>query len=326
MSSDDKILRGGLILSGAFLCIAVMCACVKFAPGLPVGMVVLAQSIVGFAFFSSWILRHGTSAVKTSRVWLHIARAVSGVLSQALMFVAIKKMPLMNAVLLGNAAPLFIPIFAWLALREPITRGVWISLLIGFGGVLLILHPSPEIWKEPSALIALSAAVFGAIALVTINRLARTESSNQILLYYFSFSFLATMPLALAHWQPLTIRATVCLFAIGSLMALAQLLFLLAYHYASASRIAPFNYSVVVFSGLIGWLVWKNVPGWPSVCGVVLISVGSILATRLGQTSVSGGHLGWTGHNRGLDSLRHGMPNAPLIASRDQGAAHVRSE
>ena len=305
MSSDDKTLRGGLILCGAFLCIAVMCACVKFAPGLPIGMIVFAQSIVGFAFIGPWIMRHGTSTVKTSKVWLHIVRALSGVLSQALMFVAIKKMPLMNAVLLGNAAPLFIPILAWLVLRERITRGIWISLLIGFGGVLLILHPSPEIWRKPSALIALTAAVFSAIALVTINRLARTESSNQILLYYFSFSSLTTLPLALAAWQPLTIRDTICLFAIGSLMALAQLLFLLAYHYASASRIAPFNYSVVVFSGLIGWLVWKNLPGWSSVCGMVLVSAGGILATRLGQTSASGGHVGWTGHERGLQILLH---------------------
>ena len=45
-------------------------------------------------------------------------------------------------------------------------------------------------------------------------------------------------------------------------MAASQLLVILAYHYAKPAVIAPFNYSVVVFSGLIGWLVWGTTPGW----------------------------------------------------------------
>jgi drug/metabolite transporter (DMT)-like permease len=188
--------------------------------------------------------------------------------------------------------------FAWLALRERITRGVWLSLLVGFAGVMLILHPSPEIWREPSALIALSAAVFSAIALVTINCLARTETTNQILFFYFFFSSLVTLPFALASWRALTRNDFLCLLAIGALMAIAQLLFLLAYHHASASRIAPFNYSVVVFSGVLGWIIWKDLPGWASLFGVILVSAGGILSTRLGQPSASGGHAGWTGRDR----------------------------
>ena len=41
----------------------------------------------------------------------------------------------------------------------------------------------------------------------------------------------------------------------------SQMLIILAYQRASPSQIAPFNYTVVIFSGLIGWIVWHNTPG-----------------------------------------------------------------
>jgi sugar lactone lactonase YvrE len=63
-------------------------------------------------------------------------------------------------------------------------------------------------------------------------------------------------------------------------MALAQFLLILAYDQASAAALSPFNYSVVVFSGLIGWLVWDQVPNALSLVGVVLVCAGGVLATR----------------------------------------------
>jgi len=61
----------------------------------------------------------------------------------------------------------------------------------------------------------------------------------------------------------------------------AQLLIILAYQHATASQIAPFNYSVVIFSGLIGWAVWHNTLGWISGVGILLVCVGGILSILL---------------------------------------------
>jgi len=78
-------------------------------------------------------------------------------------------------------------------------------------------------------------------------------------------------------------------------MAASQLLIILAYHYARPAVIAPFNYSVVVFSGLIGWLAWHNVPGRLALVGIALVAVGGILSTASAGPSARG-HLGWIGH------------------------------
>ena len=86
--------------------------------------------------------------LRTSRTWLHILRAAAGLLSQVLMFVAVKRMPLVNAVLLSNSAPLFIPLVTWVWLKERIGGMVWVSLLIGFAGVILILKPGLALLSE----------------------------------------------------------------------------------------------------------------------------------------------------------------------------------
>ena len=79
------------------------------------------------------------------------------------------------------------------------------------------------------------------------------------------------------------------------MMAASQLLIILAYKHATAGRIAPFNYTVVIFSGLIGWVVWNNTPDWLSLAGVLLVTVGGVLSTKFGGPN-STGHLGWLGY------------------------------
>ncbi len=286
---------GGILIVIAFLCVAIMSALGKAAANVSTGTIVFFQNFVSLLLFLPWIFRHGTSSVKTTRTWLHILRAGSGLLSQVLMFAAVKKMPLMNAVLLTNSAPLFIPLITWAWLKEKISGIVWASLLVGFVGVVLILKPSAALVSNPAALIATSAAVFSAFALVTVNRLSSTETTQRILFYYFLISSLASAPFAVMGWHAPTQREWMYLLGIGVFMAASQLLIILAYRHASAGRIAPFNYSVVVFSGLIGWWLWKNTPDMLSLLGVILVTMGGILSTKFGGPN-SRGHLGWIGH------------------------------
>jgi hypothetical protein len=82
---------------------------------------------------------------------------------------------------------------------------------------------------------------------------------------------------------------------IGLCQAASQLLIILAYRHAKPGRIAPFNYSVVVFSGLIGWMVWHNLPDVLALVGVLLVSAGGIFTILKGGPNTRG-HFGWIGH------------------------------
>ena len=295
--NQENAALGALLIVIAFLSVAIMSALGKAATQVSTATIVFFQNFISLLLFLPWVLRHGTSPLKTSRTGLHVLRACAGLLSQVLMFAAVKKMPLMNAVLLTNSAPLFIPLITWAWLKEKISGMVWASLLVGFVGVVMILKPSPALVTNPAALIATTAAIFSAFALVTVNRLSTTETTQRILFYYFLISSIVTAPFALIGggiFHPMATRECLYLLAIGVFMAAGQLLIILAYRHASAGRIAPFNYSVVVFSGLIGWIVWKDTPDLLSLFGVILVTAGGILSTKFGGPN-SRGHFGWIG-------------------------------
>ena len=290
-----SVAMGVLLITAAFACVAVMSAFGKGATAVATGTLVFFQNFISLVLFAPWALRGGFGDLRTSRVVLHILRAAAGLLSQVLMFVAVKKLPLVNAVLLANSAPLFIPLVAWAWLRQKINGMVWVGVITGFAGVVLILRPSLALLKNPFALIAISAALFSAFALVSVNQLSKTEPPHRILFYYFLFSSVAAAPFAIAEWEAPTTEEWLFLGGIGVTMALSQMLIILAYQRATASRIAPFNYTVVIFSGLIGWIVWHNRPDLLSLAGVLLVTAGGVLSTRF-SGSDSLGHLGWLGY------------------------------
>lgn len=293
--SNSAVWIGALLITLAFVCVAVMSAFGKAATEVSVGVLVLFQNGIALLLFAPWTFRRGLAPLKAKHPWLHVLRAVAGLLSQALMFIAVKKIPLVNAVLLSNSAPLFIPLVAWIWLRQKISTVVWISLCVGFLGVIIILHPGPELFTNPAALIATTAALFSAFALVAVNQLSTTDSTKRILFYYFFYSTIAAAPFAIASWKAPTPREWLLLVGIGVAMAASQLLIILAYQHATAARIAPFNYTVVIVSGLIGWIVWKNDPSPISLLGILLITAGGIISTKYGGAN-SRGHQGWIGH------------------------------
>lgn len=300
MSGSDSPKRsvalGALLIVSAFACVAVMSAFGKAAKGVSTGAIIFFQNFISLILFSPWVLRKGFVELRTPRVWLHLLRAVGGLLSQVLMFMAVRKMPLVDAVLLSNSAPLFIPLVALVWLKEKIGAMVWVSLAIGFAGVILILRPSLALLSNPAALLAISAALFSAFALVSVNQLSNTEPAQRILFYYFLLSSAAAAPFAIWKWKNPTSQEWLFLGGIGATMAVSQLLIVFAYKQASAERIAPFNYTVVIFSGLIGWVVWNNRPDALAWAGVLLVTAGGVLSTMFGGRHSQGGHLGWIGY------------------------------
>jgi drug/metabolite transporter (DMT)-like permease len=303
-TSSENVPLGAVLIVAAFLLVAVMSALGKDA-AVSTSAIVFFQNFISLLLFLPWALRNGVADLKTKHLLLHGVRGLGGVLSQALMFIAILKMPLMNTVLLSNSAPLFIPIVARIWLKEKINFSMTFSLVIGFAGVLLILKPGPRLLRNPAALVATAAAVCSAIALVTVNRLSSTEPTYRILFYYFLTASILTAPFLPFGWHSPAEWQWLILMGIGACQAASQLLIILAYRHAKPGRIAPFNYSVVVFSGLIGWVVWHNRPDAFALIGVLLVSGGGIFTTLKGGPNTRG-HFGWIGHwNAELLRIKH---------------------
>ena len=294
-SAGHKLSLGILLITLAFFCSAVMSTFSKFASGIPPLMILFLQYAISFLIFVPSALKIGVANLKTQHFWLQAFRSLAGSVCQLLFFISVRSLPLLDSVLLSNAAPLFIPLVVFVWFRKTVQPLVWLSLLIGLVGIVLIIKPGPQMFKNPASLIALVAGLFSALALVATNKLAESEPPARILVYNFGLSSVLLIPTAIGAWKPITAKQSLLLLGVGGFYALTQYLIILAYRYASATELSPFNYTVVIFSGLLGWWFFGNIPDKIAVLGTILICAGGILSIEAGH-SEGLGHAFGNGH------------------------------
>jgi drug/metabolite transporter (DMT)-like permease len=294
-TSGQNLSLGIGLITLAFFFAAVMSTFSKAASGVPPLTILFLQYSISFLVFVPVAAKSGRGGLKTEQFWLQLFRSVAGSACQLLFFMAVRSTPLMDAVLLSNSAPLFIPLVVYIWFRKTVQPLVWASLAIGMIGIVLIIKPGPQLFQNPASLIALIAGLLSALALVATNKLAETEPPTRILIYNFGLSTFLLAPLCIWRWKPPTPKQWMLLGAVGVTYALTQYLIILAYRYASAAELSPFNYTVVIFSGLLGWRFFGNVPDASAVMGTVLICAGGILSVRAGYREGRGHAFGY-GH------------------------------
>ena len=294
-TAGQNLPLGICLITLAFFCAAMMSALSKAAAGVPPLLILFLQYAISFAIFVPSAGRLGREHLKTEHFRLHLLRSVAGSVCQLLFFIAVRSISLLDAVLLSNAAPLFIPLVVYVWFRKTVKPVVWMSLLIGLTGIVLIIKPGPQMFQNPASLIALVSGMCSAFALVATNKLTETEPPVRILFYNFGLSTLLLIPLAIWVWQPLTAKQWLLLLGVGGFYALTQYLIILAYRYASATELSPFNYTVVIFSGILGWLMFGTAPDILGILGTVLICAGGILSIEAGHAEGHGHAFGY-GH------------------------------
>ncbi len=286
---------GVLAISTAFFFSALTGVLSKLMHGVSPVLIVFFQYAVSAVLFLPLALRGGWRSLHTPHLPMLAVRSISGSLAQLLYFASLRKLSLLNASLLSNASPLFIPVIVWIWLKKPVSAVVWGSLAVGLAGVILVIHPSAQMFHDPATLIALASSIFSAIGLVTTNQLTKTDPPFRILAYNFGISTVLLIPVAVWLWQPLHLRQTMLLIALGLCFAATQWLIIEAYRFGSATQLSPFNYTVVIFSGLLGWLVFGTVPGLSAILGTLLICSGGIASVESGPIEGLGHAIG-NGH------------------------------
>jgi drug/metabolite transporter (DMT)-like permease len=261
---------GYKLVSAAIL--ACMFALIKKLSGAyPVGEIVFVRNF--FAMIPiMWLVRRlgGWQALRTQRPWGHLRRSASGLCSLFLSFTAVGMLPLGMATALGYTAPLFITILSIPLLGEIIQPRRWSIAIIGFAGVLLMLHPDAH-GISAGALVALAGAVATALALVSIREMAATETSVAIV-FYFTLSgiVVGAVTLPFTGVRP-GLPDLPMLVAIGVLGGIAQILLTKAYRMAPASVVAPFEYATLVFALVIGLIIWGEFPALIEAAGILVI-------------------------------------------------------
>lgn len=277
-SRSVKPLQGALLLALSALLFALMGAGIREISGsVNNESVVFFRNLVGVLFFLPLILLRGVRPLRTRRLQSHLWRTTYGLAAMYCFFYAIAHLPLADAMLFTYSAPIFTPLIAHFWLKEPLTRRMLVTSLVGLCGVLLVAKPSSAL-LDAQALVGLAASLLAAFAFVSIREMSDTEPASRIVFYFALFSALiSAIPLSWS-WQPLDSRQLGWLLGIGLLATASQLIMSRAYGLAPPGVIGPIAYLAIVFAGLIAWLLWGEMPDGLSLLGAALIFAASLLS------------------------------------------------
>ncbi|MGD9509875.1 MAG: DMT family transporter [Geminicoccaceae bacterium] len=217
--------------------------------------------------------------LRTSRPLGHALRSLAGLTAMACSFAVLGLLPLAEATALGFTAPLLTAALAIPLLGERVSRRRWLALLLGLAGVLVIVRPGTATFSW-GALLGVAGALFVALAMLSIRRLGGTERGLTVALYFQFACTLAGAVSLLFVRHPPGAADLVALVTIGLLGGLAQVLMTRAYMSGPVSWIAPFEYSAILWSALLGFLFWGELPGPALILGAVLVIGAGLMVMR----------------------------------------------
>lgn len=214
----------------------------------------------------------------------YLLRAVFGLCGFYLFVWAAGLGSLIDATVLLNTTPVFIPMIGMVALGQRISLALWGVIAIGFIGLLLVVQPNAELLHNPANLLGLGAGFAAAVEFLTVRWLSQTQPPLTQTLYYLILGSVLMAPVAFWQWQPLDITAVKVITAAAGSFLIFQLLLVKAYSFAEPHKIGVFQYTSVIFAAAIGWLFFGEVPNLMALLGMLLISVGGACSVYLEQS------------------------------------------
>lgn len=235
-----------------------------------VSEVLLVRSLAALALLSPLIGREGAQGFRAApRPWLQVARGLLSTLEVSLFYWAIASLPLADAFTFYLAGPIYVTALSALLLKEHVGWRRWSAVVVGFAGVVIALDPSPQTLTWPS-LIALSGSLCFALLIVTTRHL-RGTADTVLVTWQYGFALLFGCVATPFSWLPPSGFDVMLLVGTGVASLLGYFCINRALRLADASAVAPFQYTLIVWGTVFGYLVFGDVPRLHTVLGAAII-------------------------------------------------------
>jgi len=296
----ERGLLGISFCCGALLLFALQDAIIKLlSERYPVWQLAFFRTLViVVAIAATLAIRRDRNGLKTRRLGMHLLRGALAFCSYTAYYVALAAMPLVNAAAIYATAPLFLTALSVLLLGERVGERRWTAVVLGCLGMLIMLRPGSDVAQAASLLALLSAVLYASSAIVT--RLLGTTEPAVSMAFYGNLVYLAgsaagaavaallsapdpahpSAAFLLRPWSwpdgaDLGWILLMGLLATGGFIGLAQ-----GYRLAAVSTVAPFEYTYLVWSLLLGFVVFGHLPTAGTIAGVLVIVASGVYVIR----------------------------------------------
>ena len=272
--------RGALWMMGSTASWSCMAAIARnFAGEIHTFEIVFFRSLFGSLFLLPWFLGVGFKGLHTKSIGMHMVRGFLGLLVIYVLFTAIALAPLGEVAAIIATRPIIASIGAIIILNEIASGRRWTATSLGFVGALLIIRPGfSEI--NLGVLLALISAVLMAGLTIVIKSLARTEHPDTIVVWQMVVFTPCSFIPALFVWETPNFWQFILLASTGLFGTVTQRCLTRAYSAADATAVLPFDFTRLVFSALLGLILFNEFPDLFTWLGGLLIIYGVLWMTR----------------------------------------------
>ena len=248
------------------------------------------RSTIGIAVIIGYqAIIHEPIRLTTAYPLLTVCRGLMFFFGYSAFYFAQSKMPIATMTVLFLVSPFFITLTSIYFFKSQVGYRRWISILIGFVGVVLICQPETGQFNF-YYLIPIIVALSYAFSVIIVKKTAdRDTLYQQMILTYLIMGLLSgitgllfgdgrfdtaensEITFIVRSWQFVEIESTFKLFAISVLGSVGLLVLMGAYRVADPAVISPYGYSLLIWMILLGYLVWGDVPSFNIAIGMVLI-------------------------------------------------------
>ena len=252
--------------------------------------VYLIRTLVSFGLILIFlILTKKPIVFKSQYPLLTLCRVILFFFGFSSFYVSLTVLPLGTATALFFVTPFLITIFAHFFLKEQIGPRRWLAVVVGFIGVYITLDPDFSDFNYLSLLPILCAFCYS-LSMIIIKKTSDKDSVyTQTFTFYLGaifFSIIFYFTIGDGQYNTLDHPASQFIFrewfvdlensilwmiATGFTATVAFLLLFTAYSIASPSVVSPFEYSILLWSPLVGWLYFSEIPTTNTIIGIIII-------------------------------------------------------
>ena len=268
----------------ASLFFSLMTVCVKKIDNrIPIYELVFFRSLLSLLITSLIINKRNINPWGENKPLL-ILRGLLGTIALICIFYAIRNMPLNISTVIQYTYPIFISIFAGILLNERITKNIFLAVITGWLGILIILNPSQLSnlnvqLNNLTIAIAFLGSISTSLAYITVKKLSLTEDIFIIIKYFPLISIITLSPVVFINWVTPNISDLVWIIGIGIFTQAGQTFLTIGLKILPATEAASINYFQVFFGSLWGIFFFSEIININFLIGSLLVLLGTIIST-----------------------------------------------
>lgn len=249
------------------------------SPDYHVYQITFLRAVFALLFFVPWLLVHRIPIPKKKEYKTLGIRTLFSYIGMVCFYFAISYTPLNTAVAITFLSPVFTALMAIFFLNEIAERRRILGILFGFIGMLVVLQPATDHFSIYN-LYAVAAAIAWSVNKTTLKVMTRTIKPPYIALYTLVLTLPLALPMAWLEWQTIALDDYKLFLALGGCVAVAQICLGNAMFNADLSLLSSYDFTRIIFTGLIAYFVFGEVIDTMTLLGVLFIIVGCFFVVR----------------------------------------------